>query len=62
MQVKDLCIRVIFLFCQSQQVVGGYTIESGKDSDIKRADVLIIVCFIVSKRGPGQSRGFCKLL
>ena len=61
MQVKHLRIRVIFLFRQSQQVVGGYTVELGKCGDTERTDVFEIIRFIIAKRWTGQPGSLRKL-
>jgi hypothetical protein len=51
MQSVQLCVWVIFLFCQPQQVIGGHAVELCQLHHAERADVLEIVGFVFSQRG-----------
>ena len=51
-QSVQLCVWVIFLFCQPQQVIGGHAVELCQLHHTERADVLEIVGFVFSQRGP----------
>ena len=51
MQSVQLCVWVIFLFCQPQQVIGGHPVELRQLHHAERADVLEIVGFVFSQRG-----------
>ena len=51
-QSVQLCVWAIFLFCQPQQVIGGHAVELCQLHHTERADVLEIVGFVFSQRGP----------
>ena len=50
MQSVQLCVWVIFLFCQPQQVIGGHTVELCQRHHAERTDVFEIVGFVFSQR------------
>ena len=51
MQSVQLCVWVIFLFCQPKQVIGGHAVELCQLYHAERTDVLEIVSFVFSQRG-----------
>ena len=55
MQSIQLCVWVIFSFCQSHQVIGGYPIKLCQRRDAERADVLEIVRLIFAEGGAGNA-------
>ena len=55
MQSLKLCVWVIFIFGQPQQIVRGYAIEIRQRRDRKRADILVVIGFIFSQCRFGQT-------
>ena len=55
MQGLKLCVWVIFIFGQPQQIVRGYAIEIRQRRDRKRADILVVIGFIFSQCRFGQT-------
>ena len=61
MQSVQLCVRVIFCFCHTQQIVRGHAVELCQCDNAERADVLEIVCLIFTEGGLGKPGLLCKL-
>ena len=62
MQIVQVCVWVIFCFCQSQQIVRGHAVEFRQRDDAEGADVFEIIGFIFTQCGFGNAGFLCKLL
>ena len=55
MQRLKFCVWVIFIFRQPHQIVSGYAVKIRQCRNGKRADVLVVISFILSQRRFGQA-------
>ena len=55
MQFVKFCVWVIFLFCQTHEVIGRHAIKFCQRHNAERADVLKVLRLILAQRGLGQS-------